>query len=83
MGEQTEWLGTPAAARFLDVTTRGLYRLIDEGVVPAYRMGRMIRLRRVDLDHVVASGVLDDRDDVRGRRPGARPARGTGSEGGR
>lgn len=84
MEDVSEWMGTQAAARHLDVTTRGLYRLIDEGVVPAFRMGRVIRLRRSDVDEVLALGVLDGRDDVRGRRGfGGRPGPGPGSGGGR
>lgn len=47
-----EWLSTHQAAEALGVTVRGLYRLIDEGRVPAYKMGRVIRLRRADLDQV-------------------------------
>ena len=37
---EPEWMGTPAAARRLGITTRTLYRLIDEGRLPAYRIGR-------------------------------------------
>ena len=45
-----EWLGTTAAARYLGITPRTLYRLVDHGEVPAYAMGRVYRLRRTDLD---------------------------------
>lgn len=44
------WLGTTAAARYLGITPRTLYRLIDRGDVPAYALGRVYRLRRSDLD---------------------------------
>ncbi len=40
----TEWLSTAAAAARMGVSVRTLYRLIDHGEVPAYRMGRVIRL---------------------------------------
>ncbi len=40
----TEWLSTAAAAERIGVSVRTLYRLIDHGEVPAYRMGRVIRL---------------------------------------
>ena len=40
MVSDTEWLGTPEAAERLGITQRTLYRLIDEGQVPAYKMGR-------------------------------------------
>ena len=45
-----DWLGTTAAARYLGITPRTLYRLVDHGEVPAYAMGRVYRLRRTDLD---------------------------------
>lgn len=50
-----EWLGTTAAARYLGITPRTLYRLIDQGRVPAYALGRVYRLRRGDLDAYLAS----------------------------
>ena len=50
-----EWLGTTAAARYLGITPRTLYRLIDRGAVPAYAMGRVYRLRRPDLDAYLES----------------------------
>ncbi len=50
-----EWLGTTAAARYLGITPRTLYRLIDHGEVPAFAMGRVYRLRRPDLDAYLES----------------------------
>jgi len=44
------WLGTTEAARYLGIVPRTLYRMIDEGAVPAYKLGRVIRLRLADLD---------------------------------
>lgn len=43
-------MSTAEAADVLGLRTRTLYRLIDEGQLPAYRFGRVIRLRRSDLD---------------------------------
>lgn len=43
------WLGTQEAARLLGVTPRTLYRFIDEGQLPAYKLGRVIRLKESDL----------------------------------
>jgi excisionase family DNA binding protein len=37
-------LSTLEAAERIGVSVRRLYRLIDEGEVPAYRMGRVIRV---------------------------------------
>jgi excisionase family DNA binding protein len=44
------WAGTREAAEALGVTLRTLYRFIDEGRLPAYKMGRVIRLRGDDID---------------------------------
>lgn len=58
------WVGTTTAAAYLGVVPRTLYRMIDEGEIPAYRMGRVIRLKRTDLDlylenHRVEPGSLE------------------------
>jgi putative molybdopterin biosynthesis protein len=47
---EIHWLGTAEAARHLGITTRTLYRLIDGGELPAYKLGRVIRLQRSDID---------------------------------
>jgi excisionase family DNA binding protein len=41
-----EWLGAPAAASLLGIRLKTLYGLINSGYVPAYKIGRVIRLRR-------------------------------------
>jgi excisionase family DNA binding protein len=48
-GPDDEWMSTAEAARFLGITPRTLYRFIDQEVVPAYRFGRVIRLRSQDV----------------------------------
>jgi excisionase family DNA binding protein len=45
-----EWMSTEAAAAYIGVTSRTLYRFIDEGHLPAYRFGRVIRLRTDDVE---------------------------------
>lgn len=50
MTEPVRWLGTTEAAEVLGVVPRTLYRMIDEGLIPAYKMGRVIRLKASDLD---------------------------------
>lgn len=50
MTESVRWLGTTEAAELLGVVPRTLYRMIDEGLIPAYKMGRVIRLKGDDLD---------------------------------
>jgi len=44
------WLSTAEAARRLGITPRTLYRFIDEGQLPAYRFGRVIRLKEAEVD---------------------------------
>ena len=50
MTDSIEWLSTQAAAARLGITTRTLYRFIDQGELPAYRMGRVIRLKGDEVD---------------------------------
>lgn len=62
--EVGHWVGTTAAAAYLGVVPRTLYRMIDEDRIPAYKMGRVIRLKRSDLDaylesHRVQPGSLE------------------------
>lgn len=49
------WLSTPAAAERLGVTPRTLYRFIDEGQLPAFKFGRVIRLKKSDVDTYIES----------------------------
>ena len=51
--QQTRWLSTREAAGELGITTRTLYRLIDSGQVPAYKFGRVIRLKAEEVDAFV------------------------------
>lgn len=46
-------MGTAEAARHLGLTPRTLYRLIDEGQLPAYKFGRVIRLKADDVEAFV------------------------------
>ena len=52
-GQDIYWLSTAEAARFLGLTPRTLYRLIDEGQLPAYKFGRVIRLKQSDVEDFV------------------------------
>ena len=45
MTTDIRWLSTKEAADQLGITPRTLYRFIDEGSLPAYRFGRVIRLQ--------------------------------------
>ncbi|MBI2708698.1 MAG: helix-turn-helix domain-containing protein [Actinobacteria bacterium] len=54
-GASPRWLSTAEAARRLGITARTLYRFIDEGQVPAYRFGRVIRLKEDEVDAFIES----------------------------
>lgn len=49
------WLSTADAAQRLGITPRTLYRFIDEGQLPAYRFGRVIRLKEEEVDAFIES----------------------------
>jgi excisionase family DNA binding protein len=50
MSSPIQWLSTAEAAKFLGITPRTLYRFIDEGQIPGYRFGRVIRLKQEDVE---------------------------------
>jgi excisionase family DNA binding protein len=52
-GDEIVWQSTQEAANRLGVTTRTLYRFVDEGLLPAYKMGRVFRLRQADVDEFI------------------------------
>lgn len=69
MNETIDWMSTADAADYLGVQSRTLYRFIDEGRLPAYRFGRVIRLKRDDVDLFVQScriepGTLIDTSSI-------------------
>lgn len=49
MGE-SEWLSTTEAAEVLEVTVQAVYELIDQEALSGYRFGRVIRLKRADVE---------------------------------
>lgn len=59
MASEIEWLSTQDAARRLGVTPRTLYRFIDLGDLPAYRLGRVIRLKADDVDAFIESSRIE------------------------
>ena len=56
--KSTEWLGSPDAAELCGVTQRTLYRLVDQGRVPAYAIGRVLRFKRSDLEAFLDGAVV-------------------------
>lgn len=51
--EEIRWLSTAEASRRLGISSRTLYRLINEGQIPAYQLGRVIRLQQGDVDEFI------------------------------
>ncbi len=68
-----DWLSTQEASRRLGVTTRTLYRFVDQGDIPAYRMGRVIRLKAADVD-VFIEGSRIEPGSLEHLYPDTRPA---------
>ncbi len=63
LGHMTEkgspvWMGTTEACERLGITLRTLYRWIDEGKLPAYKIGRVIRLKVEEVDAFTASSRI-------------------------
>lgn len=50
MGSGAIWLTTRETSEQLGISIRQLYRLIDSGALPAFKHGRIIRLRQEDVD---------------------------------
>jgi excisionase family DNA binding protein len=50
-----EWMSSGDAADFLGVGLRTLYKFIDDGKLPGYRFGRVIRLKRADVEAFIES----------------------------
>ncbi len=46
-------MSTAEASARLGVTSRTLYRFIDEGQLPGYRFGRVIRLKASEVDSFI------------------------------
>lgn len=53
--DDVQWMSTADAAKRLGITPRTLYRFIDEGQLPAYRFGRVIRLKAAEVDTFIDS----------------------------
>ena len=58
MADPIDWMSTKDAAAYLGVNLRTLYRFIDAGELPAYKFGRVIRLRRGDVDQFISAARI-------------------------
>ena len=62
-----EWLNTNETAKRLGITPRTLYRFIDDGKIPAYRFGRVIRLKESEVaDFIESSRIVPGTLEVDG-----------------
>ena len=61
-GGRPRWLSVQGAARELEVTTRTIYRFINDGKLAAYRIGRVYRIRRTDFDEFLDRAALQPGD---------------------
>lgn len=52
---QDEVLTVQEVAEFLKVTSKTVYSLVREGELPAFRVGRVLRCRRVDVDSFITA----------------------------
>lgn len=59
MASEIEWLSTAEAAGRLGITPRTLYRFLDEGQLPGYRFGRVIRLQAKDVDEFIQNSRIE------------------------
>ncbi len=64
MADPIRWMSTRETSARLGVTLRTLYRFIDEGQIPAYKLGRVIRLKESDVEAFIegariAPGALE------------------------
>ena len=58
MSTPINWLSTAEAAKYLGITPRTLYRFIDEGQIPGYRFGRVIRLKQDDVEAFIEASRI-------------------------
>ncbi len=56
---EIRWLSTAEAAKYLGITPRTLYRFIDQGEIPAFRFGRVIRLKQDDVDQFIEASKIE------------------------
>lgn len=59
MADAITWMGTREGSARLGVTLRTLYRFIDEGQLPAYKFGRVIRLKESDVQAFIDGARIE------------------------
>ncbi len=62
MPGEIEWLSTKEACERLGVTLRTLYRLMDTGELPSYKIGRLLKLKGGDIDTFIEGARIQPGD---------------------
>ncbi len=58
----SEWLGSKETAEVLGISLRTIYRLVDDGQLPAYQIGRVIRFKRDEVEAFIESTRIQPGD---------------------
>lgn len=53
------WVGSKEACKRLGITLRTLYKLMDEGEIPAYKFGRVYRLKETEVEAFIQSSRIE------------------------
>lgn len=59
MTDEIRWMSTRETSARLGITLRTLYRFIDEGQLPAYKFGRVIRLKAADVEDFIDGARIE------------------------
>ena len=54
-----QMIGTTIAARRLGITVRTLYRFINEGMIPGFKVGRSVKLRESDVAGFIVNAKIE------------------------
>jgi 5-methylcytosine-specific restriction protein A len=64
--EPKEFLTVDNLSELLQVDSMTIYRLVRRGVLPAYKIGRVLRFRRADVDEYLAKARIEVPKTLRG-----------------
>lgn len=56
----------PEAARMLGIHERTIWSRVKDGTVPAFRIGKLVRISRKTLERIMEGNVNDGQDGVSG-----------------
>jgi excisionase family DNA binding protein len=55
---EKEFLSTSDVAEWLDVSTATIYKFVEKGDLPVYRLGRINKFRRCDIEEFIQKNKL-------------------------